>query len=117
MQLCRKRELLSHDEEFNVQSPLRKFKSMFPSTPLTKHTPLDILVTAPEPGQPRNLIVRDLGAVQNDWLASEFILAYFEGQGLSPPVSQSPCSLRLTLLKVELQLKKSVVDKLANFGR
>ena len=90
MQLCRKREQLSHDEEFGVQSPLRKFKSMFPGTPLSKHTPLDILVTAPEPGQPRNLIVRDLGSVQNDWLAREFVLAYFEGDGISPPVSKSP---------------------------
>ena len=87
MQLCRKREQLSHEEEFSVQSPLRKFKSMFPSTPLSKHTPLDILITAPEPGQPRNLIVRDLGSVQNDWLAREFVLAYFEGDGISPPVS------------------------------
>lgn len=87
MQLCRKREQLTPDEEFAVQSPLRKFKSMFPSTPLTKHTPLDILVTAPESGHPRSLIVRDLGSVQNDWLAREFVLGYFEGNGISPPVS------------------------------
>lgn len=89
MLLCRKREQLTPEEEFAVQSPLRKFKSMFPSTPLHKHTPLDILVTAPETGHPRNLIVRDLGSVQNDWLAREFIMAYFEGSGLSPPVSTS----------------------------
>ena len=87
MQLCRKREQLTPEEEFGVQSPLRKFKSMFPSTPLTKHTPLDILVPAPEANHPRTLIVRDLGSVQNDWLAREFILGYFEADGISPPVS------------------------------
>ncbi|KAI0786077.1 chalcone-flavanone isomerase-domain-containing protein [Abortiporus biennis] len=88
-QLCRQRGLLSNEEEHGIQSPLRKFKSMFPNTPLTKHTPLDILLLAPEPGQPRSLIVRDLGAVQNDWLAREFFLAYFEGDGISPPMKSS----------------------------
>ena len=89
MQLCRKREQLSHEEEFSVQSPLRKFKSMFPGTPLSKHTPLDILLAPPEPQQPRTLIIRDLGSVQHDWLAKEFFLGYFEGDGISPPVRGS----------------------------
>lgn len=87
--LCRQRGTLSPEEEASVQSPLRKFKSIFPNTPLAKHTPLDILLTppTPDPKQPRSLIVRDLGSVQSDWLAPEFVLAYFEGEGISPPVS------------------------------
>ncbi|RPD63225.1 hypothetical protein L227DRAFT_573053 [Lentinus tigrinus ALCF2SS1-6] len=87
--LSKQRGELSPEEELAIQSPLRKFKSMFPNTPLTKHTPLDILATAPSPKQPRTLIVRDLGSVQSDWLAREFVLAYFEGKGLSPPLKQS----------------------------
>ncbi|CAL1696396.1 unnamed protein product [Somion occarium] len=89
MVFCRQRGTLSPEEEAAVQSPFRKFKSMFPNTPLTKHTPLDILLTPPEAGQERTLVVRDLGAVQNDWLAREFVLTYFEGDGLSPPLKQS----------------------------
>ncbi|KAH9947704.1 chalcone-flavanone isomerase-domain-containing protein [Amylocystis lapponica] len=100
LRLCRDRGALSPEEEATVQSPLRKFKSIFPNTPLAKHAPLDILLTPPslDPGTPRTLIVRDLGAVQNDWLAREFVLAYFEGQGLSPP------------------MRKAVVGTLQDFG-
>lgn len=87
--LGRERGSLTADEEQSAQSPLRKLKSLFPTTPLSKHTPLDILLTAPssDPTRPRALIFRDLGAVENDWVAREFVLAYFEGQGVSPPVS------------------------------
>lgn len=35
----------------------------------------------------RRLIVRDLGSIANDWVSKEFMLAYFEGKGISPPVS------------------------------
>lgn len=86
--LSKQRGTLSPEDELAVQSPLRKFKSVFPNTPLAKHTPLDVLLTPPVAGakQPRSLIVRDLGSVQSDWLATEFVLAYFEGAGLSPPV-------------------------------
>lgn len=87
--LLKQRGELTPDDELAIQSPLRKFKSMFPNTPLAKHSPLDVLVTAPSPKQQRNLIVRDLGSVQSDWLAREFVLAYFEGPGISPPVSLS----------------------------
>ncbi|KAI9066685.1 hypothetical protein FKP32DRAFT_1755735 [Trametes sanguinea] len=87
--LCRQRGQLTPDEELAIQSPLRKLKSMFPNTPLAKHSPLDILITAPSPKQPRTLIVRDLGSVQNDWLATEFVLTYFEGKGISPPLKES----------------------------
>ena len=86
--LCKQRGELSPDDELAIQSPLRMLKSMFPNAPLAKHSPLDILVTAPSsnPKETRTLIVRDMGAVQSDWLAREFILTYFEGKGLSPPV-------------------------------
>ncbi|KAI0735453.1 chalcone-flavanone isomerase-domain-containing protein [Earliella scabrosa] len=87
--LGKQRGQLSPEDELAIQSPLRKLKSMFPNTPLAKHTPLDILTTAPSPKQPRTLIVRDLGSVQSEWLAREFVLAYFEGQGLSPPLKKS----------------------------
>ena len=97
MVLCRQRNTLPQDEELAVQSPLRKFKSMFPNSPLAKRTPLDILLAPPESGQARNLIVRDLGAVQNDWIAREFFLAYFEGDGLSPPVSILTLYLFITI--------------------
>lgn len=83
---CKKQGSLSAEEEQGIQSPLRTFKSMFPATPLDKHQPLDILVTAPS-SEPRAVIVRDLGAVQNNWLARELVLTYFEGQGLSQKVS------------------------------
>lgn len=78
----KQRGLLTLEEEQNVRSPLRTFKSMFPTTTLSKHEPLDILITAPST-EPRAVIVRDLGAVQSDWIARELVLAYFEGQGLS----------------------------------
>ncbi|KIP11461.1 hypothetical protein PHLGIDRAFT_33388 [Phlebiopsis gigantea 11061_1 CR5-6] len=96
--LFKQRGQLTPDDELAIQAPLRKLKSMFPNTPLAKHQSLDILLAPPVPGQPRNLIVRDLGAVQDDWLAEQFILGYFEGSGLSPP------------------LKKSVFERLQNFG-
>jgi len=84
-----------------AQSPLRTLKSIFPNTPLAKHTPLDILITAPSKdlAHQRALIIRDMGTIENDWIAREFVLAYFEGAGISPP------------------LKRSVVDHLRDFGK
>jgi Chalcone isomerase like len=82
---CKQQGLLTLEEEQNVQSPLRAFKSMFPTTSLSKHKALDILITAPS-AEPRTVVVRDLGSVQSDWIARELVLAYFEGQGLSPKV-------------------------------
>ena len=85
--LAKKSEALTPQEELEIQSPLRKFKSMFPnSKPLEKHQPLDLLFLAPVGGEPRNLIVRDLGSVQNDWLARELLRAYFYEKGISPAV-------------------------------
>jgi len=101
MKLSHSRGTITEEEEEGAQSPLRTFKSIFPNAPLAKHTPLDILITAPskDPARQRALIVRDMGAVENDWIAREFVLAYFEGVGISPP------------------LKKSVIDRLDGFGK
>ncbi|KAI0308254.1 hypothetical protein B0F90DRAFT_1813544 [Multifurca ochricompacta] len=41
------------------------------------------------PKKPRTLIIRDLGAIQNEWVAREFVLSYFDGQGNSPALKQS----------------------------
>lgn len=80
---------LTRDDEFTAQSSLRQLKTLFPNTPLAKHTPLEILLTAPEEGS-RKLIFRDLGVIQDMWLTTQFVLSYFEGKGISPPVRDSP---------------------------
>ena len=86
--LAKKSEILTPQDEHEIQSPLRGFKSMFPnSKPLEKRQPLDLLFLAPVAGEPRNVIVRDLGSVQNDWLARELLRAYFHKKGISPSVS------------------------------
>lgn len=89
LQLAKSRGALPTETEAAVQSPLRKLKSIFPTTKLPKGHPLDVHLTAPtgDPAHPRNLVFSDLGAVENDWVAEEFVLAYFEGGGISPPVS------------------------------
>lgn len=90
MKLGHARGTINQQEEEDAQDPLRTLKSIFPGTPLAKHTPLDILITAPseDSTRPRAVIVRDLGSVENNWIAREIILAYFEGDGLSPAVRQ-----------------------------
>ncbi|EMD41650.1 hypothetical protein CERSUDRAFT_110225 [Gelatoporia subvermispora B] len=82
---------LTPDDELLVQSALRKFKTIFPNTPLAKHEPLEVLVVAPpkDPKQDRTLVIRDMGTVQNNWLAREFLAAYFDGSGISPALKQS----------------------------
>ncbi|KAF8527909.1 chalcone isomerase [Hysterangium stoloniferum] len=103
--LQKSRQLLTPDEETQIVSPLLKFKSIFPNLPLAKGTPLDILITTPRRTltnstlKDRELIVRDLGSISSNWLSQEFILAYFEGDGISPP------------------LKRSVEERLREFGR
>lgn len=91
MKLFHTRGTITEQEEQDAQSPLRTLKSIFPNAPLAKHTPLEILLTAPskDTKRPRALVIRDMGAVENDWVAREFVLAYFEGDGLSPPVCMS----------------------------
>ncbi|KAG5636753.1 hypothetical protein H0H81_006972, partial [Sphagnurus paluster] len=83
--LAKKDGTMSEEEAYAVGSPMRKLKSLFPNSPLEKHTPLDIFLSAPSPERPRNLVFRDLGAIESDWVATEFVLHYFEGAGPSPP--------------------------------
>lgn len=78
---------LSLDEQLALQAPISQLKTVFPNAPLVKHTPLDIVLTPPDTKRPRALIVQDLGAIQNEWVARELILSYFDGQGNSPAVS------------------------------
>jgi hypothetical protein len=80
---------ITAEEEKDAQSHLQILNSIFPNTPLAKHTPLDILVTTPpkDPAHQRALIIRGMGSVENNWVAREFLLAYFEGAGLSPAAS------------------------------
>ena len=86
--LAKKAETLTPQDELEIQSPLRGFKSMFPnSKPLEKHQPLDLLFMTPVIGKPRDVIVRDLGSVKSDWLACELLRAYFHEKGISPLVS------------------------------
>ncbi|KAF8587288.1 hypothetical protein K439DRAFT_1338370 [Ramaria rubella] len=96
MVLQKSRGLLTAAEEAGALSPLLKFKSMFPNTPLTKHTPLDVILIPPtfvankgsQESNERRLIVRDIGAITNNWVSKEFMLAYFEDQGISPAVRE-----------------------------
>ena len=75
-----------------VSSSLRKLKGLFPNSNLAKHTPLDIYISAPIANRQRVLVFRDLGSVENEWVATEFVLHYFEGAGPSPPVLHSTFS-------------------------
>ena len=84
----RKKGTLTEEQALEISSPIRKLKTLFPNTALTKHSPLDIFLFPPAPGKPRPLIFRDLGAVESDWVGREFVLHYFEGDGVSPPVRQ-----------------------------
>ncbi|KAK0465303.1 chalcone-flavanone isomerase-domain-containing protein [Desarmillaria tabescens] len=89
MVLGRKNGTLSEEEAVQVGLPLRKLKTLFLNSPLKKHTPLDIFLAPPVLGRQRVLIFRDLGGLESDWLAPEFILHYFENNGVSPPLKQT----------------------------
>ncbi|KAI6037863.1 chalcone-flavanone isomerase-domain-containing protein [Pisolithus marmoratus] len=101
VQLEKSRGALTPETEFAIQSPLHKLKTLFPNAALTKGTPLDVLITAPtgDKKQPRRLVFRDLGSIESDWVAEQFVLAYFEGDGITPPVSWSWDSDDVVLLK------------------
>ncbi|KAF9459431.1 chalcone-flavanone isomerase-domain-containing protein [Collybia nuda] len=87
MGLAKQNNTLSEEGAQAVGSPMRKLKTLFPNTPIIKHTPLDIYIPAPIPGRSRPLIFRDLGAIESDWVATQFALHYIEG-GTSPPLTQ-----------------------------
>lgn len=78
---------MTQEDAVAVASPMNSLKSIFPNATFAKHQPLDIILTPPNVVQERTLIVRDLGAVTNDWVAKTIMLSYFDGQGNSPPVS------------------------------
>ncbi|PAV21859.1 chalcone-flavanone isomerase [Pyrrhoderma noxium] len=91
MSLQLKNGKISAQEAEEAQSPLRKLKSMFPSTPLKKGEPLDILLLPPpkNPEEKRSLVIRDLGSVECNWVSKQFLMVYFTGDGLSPPMKKS----------------------------
>lgn len=101
MQLAHARATITPEEEAAAQSPLRTLKSLFPTTSMSKGKPFDIILVAPlrSPSRPRTLVLRDMGSVENDWVSEEFVLAYFEGNGISPP------------------LKKAVTERMQAFGK
>ncbi|KAJ3798131.1 chalcone-flavanone isomerase-domain-containing protein [Lentinula aff. detonsa] len=84
----RKDGTTTEEEAIEAASPIRKLKTLFPNTALTKHSPLDIFLYPPTPGQPRALTFRDLGSIESDWVAREFVLHYFEGEGPSPALKK-----------------------------
>ncbi|KAF9073821.1 chalcone-flavanone isomerase-domain-containing protein [Rhodocollybia butyracea] len=88
LSVSRKNGTLTDEQAFEAASPIRKLKTLFPNTALSKHSPLDIFLYPPIPGKPRVLIFRDLGSIESDWVATEFVLHYFEGEGPSPPLKK-----------------------------
>lgn len=116
--LGQKQGTLSPDDAQAVAAPMRALKTLFPNSPLEKHASLDLYVPAPIPGQPRPIVFRDLGAVQNGWVATELMLYYFAGTGASPavcPIFLSFFRILLILLDFLLQLKKTTVARLEAF--
>jgi hypothetical protein len=103
---------LSPDEQLKLQAPIGQLRSAFPNTPMVKGTPLDLVLAPPDPKQPRALIIRDLGAIQNAWVAQELFLSFFDRQGNSPAVSYN-CMLipRAVEFNETSQLKQSVLDR------
>jgi hypothetical protein len=77
---------LSSDEQLKLQAPIGQLRSAFPNSPLVKGTPLDLVLAPPDSQQPRALIIRDLGAIQNGWVAQELFLSFFDEQGNSAAV-------------------------------
>lgn len=98
--IAKKEGTMTEELEHAVSSPMRKLKSIFPNSPLSRHTPLDIYLAAPVAGLPRALVFRDMGSIENDWVATEFVLHYFEGDGPSPPVCPFPTSSFASLTSV-----------------
>lgn len=79
--------ILTNELFKRIVTPMLQFKSLFPNTAMEKHVPLDVILIPPTSSQEARLIVRDLGSVTSTWLVREFALAYFDGEGISPPVS------------------------------
>ncbi|KAJ7456642.1 chalcone isomerase [Mycena latifolia] len=84
-----KQGTITQDDAQEVAGPMRALKTLFPNSPLAKHASLDLYIPTPVPGQLRPLIFRDLGAVQNTWVATELFLYYFAGTGASPALKKT----------------------------
>ncbi|KAF4623511.1 hypothetical protein D9613_001663 [Agrocybe pediades] len=80
---------ITEDTAQATSSPLRDLKGLFPNSPLAKHTALDIFLSPPSPSRTRALIFRDLGSVENDWVATEFVLNYFDREAPSPALKNN----------------------------
>ncbi|KAK7064512.1 p-loop containing nucleoside triphosphate hydrolase protein [Favolaschia claudopus] len=89
LQEAQKSGTLTQDDALAVAGPMRALKTLFPNTPLAKHASLDLYVPAPVLGQPRPLIVRDLGSVVNNFVSTELVLHYFTGNSPSPKLKKS----------------------------
>ncbi|CUA72447.1 hypothetical protein RSOLAG22IIIB_01116 [Rhizoctonia solani] len=83
--LGRKDGSLTTEREEALHTPLQQFKGLFPTAAFKKHVPLHIILSPPT-AKPRELRLHQLGTVRDEWLATEFFLAYFHGT-ISPPVS------------------------------
>jgi hypothetical protein len=87
--LDRKRKEGTYTDEIAMadSTAIGKLKSLFPNTPLAKHTPFDIYLPAPSDGLIRTIIFRDMGIIENEFVATDLLLHYFEDPSPSPPVS------------------------------
>ncbi|ELU44507.1 Chalcone domain-containing protein [Rhizoctonia solani AG-1 IA] len=81
--LRRKDGSLTTEQEEALHTPLQQFKGLFPTAAFKKHQPLHIVLSS-SATKPRELRLHQLGTIQDDWLATEFFLAYFHGT-ISPP--------------------------------
>ncbi|CEL52209.1 hypothetical protein RSOLAG1IB_00748 [Rhizoctonia solani AG-1 IB] len=82
--LRRKDGSLTTEQEEALHTPVQQFKGFFPTATMKKHQPLHVFLSSPEV-KPRGLRLYQLGTVRDDWLATEFFLAYFHGT-ISPPL-------------------------------
>ena len=74
---------LTEEVAQEAASPMRELKSIFLNAPSPNTLEaLDIFLSAPSSSRPRALVFPDLGSIQNDWVATEFVLHYFEGDVL-----------------------------------
>jgi len=80
---------LSSEEQLTLQGPISQLRTALPNAPFAKGTSLDLMITPPDPKQPRALILRDLGAVQSEWVARELIMSFFDGKGTSVALMRS----------------------------
>lgn len=87
--LARNNGHLTPEEEDALLQPVQTLKGLFPNVSLPKHQPLHAVLTAPTPNGSRTLYFPELGRVENPWLADEFFMAYFAGNGISPAMKKS----------------------------